>query len=103
MKKVMIAAILLSLNTLSIPHSFADDKKNAPAAPTQEQRKKMAAVHQKMADCLKSDKPIAECKSEMMKSCREEMMSQGGCPMMGKMGGHMGGMMGHDADEDHDQ
>jgi hypothetical protein len=54
----------------------------------------MATVHQKMAECLRSDRPIAECRAEMMKSCKG-VMGEAGCPMMGTMGGGMGpGMMG---------
>lgn len=61
--------------------------------PTPEQRQQMAAVHQKMADCLKSDRPIGECRTEMMSSCRM-MMGEKGCPMMESTGGGMGpGMM----------
>jgi hypothetical protein len=47
-----------------------------------------------MADCLKSDRPIAECRTDMMKDCRG-MMGEKGCPMMESAGGGMGpGMMG---------
>ncbi len=53
---------------------------------SKEQRQKMADVHQKMAECLRSDKPVGECRSEMMKQCRETM-GPTGCPMMGH---HMG-------------
>lgn len=64
------------------------------AEPTAEQRQKMAEVHQKMADCLKSTKPISECRDEMMQSCRG-MMGEAACPMMGLGHGGMGpGMMG---------
>jgi hypothetical protein len=62
--------------------------------PTPEQRQQMSAVHQKMAECLKSNRPIAECRNEMMSSCRS-MMGEKGCPMMESAGGGMGpGMMG---------
>lgn len=64
------------------------------AAPSKETREKMAAVHEKMAACLRSDKSIAECHTEMMKSC-EEIMGKDGCPMMG-MGGSKGKKGMHD-------
>jgi hypothetical protein len=71
----------------------ADPPATAPE-PSKEARQQMAAVHQKMADCLKSDRPMAECRSEMMSSCRT-MMGEKGCPMMEHAGGGMGpGMMG---------
>ena len=77
------------------PVLAADPAKAPPPAPTAEQRQKMAEVHQKMADCLRSDRPIAECRSEMATACHD-MMGAGGCPMMGTGPGGMGpGMKGH--------
>ena len=62
--------------------------------PSPEMRKQMADMHQMMADCLKSDKPMGECKQEMMKNC--PMMKDGkACPMMGEMEDMMGGKMMH--------
>jgi hypothetical protein len=88
----LITAIALSLSTAA----FAADTQqpNPKAAPhehqmTKEQRQKMAEMHQKMADCLKSDKPMSECHAEMMKECQDKMGGEG-CPMMGHHGeGHM--------------
>jgi len=37
-------------------------------APTREMREKMAATHEKMAACLRSERPIKECHEEMMKA-----------------------------------
>ncbi len=54
----------------------------ANAAPSKEQREKMATIHEHMAACLRSDKPIAECGKEAMRSC-QDMMGKEGCPMMG--------------------
>jgi hypothetical protein len=73
----------------------AAEPKQAPSpTPSAEQRQKMAEVHQKMADCLRSDRPIAECRSEMASACHD-MLGAGSCPMMGKGAGGMGpGMMG---------
>jgi hypothetical protein len=51
-----------------------------------EQRQKMAEVHQRMADCLKSERPTSECRSEMMKGCQG--MGGDACPMMGMGHGH---------------
>jgi hypothetical protein len=48
----------------------------------------MASVHERMAACLRSDKSLIDCRSEMMKNCREMIGAQG-CPMMG-MGMGMG-------------
>ncbi len=82
---------------------------NATTELTQEQRLKMAGLHANMADCLKSDKAISECRQEMMKGCREAMCKEG-CPqgmMMGgmhstgrHMKGQMSGMMGTELEKD---
>ena len=54
----------------------------------------MAEVHQKMADCLRSSRPFADCRSEMVAACHD-MTGTGSCPMMGDGRGGMGpGMMG---------
>jgi len=69
-------------------------------APSKEMREKMATLHEQMAACLRSDRPFAECRAEMMKNCQSTMGTQS-CPMMGMMGmgkdgmGMHGGMM-HD-------
>ena len=64
---------------------------------TTEQRGKMADVHEKMAACLRSDRPVATCHDEMKTSC-QDVMGANGCPMMGGMGGmkHRGRMMNQD-------
>jgi len=41
-------------------------------AVTREMRTKMAAAHEQMAACLKSDRPMADCHADMMK-VHEEM------------------------------
>lgn len=76
---------------------------------TTEQRQKMADVHDKMAVCMRTERPMSDCQQEMMNSC-QSTMGKDGCGMMGdKMahGGHhnmMGnkkssGMNGHAMDE----
>ena len=63
---------LLALTTLlilSAPSAFACDDCDGKDTASKEDRAKMAEMHQKMADCLKSDKPMDECKKEMHKSC----------------------------------
>ncbi len=64
-------------------------KPAAKAAPSKETRESMAVLHEQMAACLRSDKPIAECRDEMRKACHEKL-SDHDCPMMG-MHDHMRG------------
>ena len=54
--------------------------KSEKAAPSPADRAKMADAHQKMADCLRSTRPVKECRTEMKKSC-EGMHGAGGCSM----------------------
>ncbi|HAR43736.1 MAG TPA: hypothetical protein DCS07_14065 [Bdellovibrionales bacterium] len=84
MKYILVLSAALMMSSVS----FGGDKmgKMHPS-PTPEMRQKMAEMHQKMSECLKSDKPVAECREQMMKDCPAAGME--GCPMMGK-----GGMKG---------
>jgi hypothetical protein len=68
----------------------------APSSPTRAMRQEMAALHEQMAACLRSDKSISECRTEMLKHC-QDMMGSRGCTRMMHSGGMMGmgsGMMG---------
>jgi len=72
----------------------ADTQKNPNPSP--EIREKMAEVHQRMAVCLNSAKPMAECRADMLKNC-QDLMGKDSCTstMMKSWGGGMGpGMMG---------
>jgi len=91
--------------------SGARAEEPAPAArpdPTAEQRQKMAESHRQMADCLASEAPIAECRTQMHARCTE-IMGEGGCmgPGMGMRHGKgrrgMGGGMQPPAASDKSQ
>jgi hypothetical protein len=91
MKKLtmIVASIMLSFG------AHAADKgatqKPGPSKTTEwtkEQRETMAKSHDSMAACLRSDKAIAECRDEMMKSCKDN----DACPMNAHMGKHRGMM-----------
>ena len=84
-------ATAIGIALLSSAAFAADPTPPAPANPTPDQRKEMASVHRKMADCLDSNRSFAECRTEMQSNCTQ-MMGQTGCPMMGMgMGAGMGG------------
>src|SRR5690242_17690453 len=70
--------------------AFVADAPTAPSAPTKEMREKMATLHEQMAACLRSDKPISECRPEMMKHCQAMMGTEGCSKMMGGKMMHMG-------------
>ena len=89
MNKVVMFLCVLGLSGRT---ALADDmgtKASSMKMPkmTTEQRQTMADAHEKMAVCLRSDKPISDCHEEMMKACKEGM-GKDGCPMMGSMGMH---------------
>src|SRR2546421_12880113 len=90
---VTMAVVLLSASA-AWSASPAPAAPTAQASPSQETREKMAKLHEQMAACLRSDKPVADCRAEMMKSCHETM-GEHGCPMM-DMGHGMHGMRPHD-------
>jgi len=71
----------------------ADPPATSQSALSKSMREQMAAMHEQAAACLRSSKSIAECRTEMVQSCRK-MMSMGGqhCSMM--KGGGMGMGMG---------
>lgn len=61
---------------------------------------KMAEMHKKMAECLRSDKTMSECHEQTIKEC--PMAKEGHCPMMDEPGmgwgrkHHRGKMMNND-------
>lgn len=69
--------------------AFAAHAPTAPPTPTKAMRERMATLHEQMAACLRSDKPISECRTEMLRHCKAMMGNQGCTRMMGA-----GGMMG---------
>lgn len=93
--KTMIT-IMMMFAVLTGATAFAAEKTKTQGKQdmqmTAEQRQNMAATHEKMANCLRSDKSMEVCRQEMMQSCKD-MMGKDRCPMMGHMG-KMHGMMG---------
>ena len=67
--------------------AWATDPPPATMAPTAEMRAQMATIHDQMAACLRSEKPVSDCHAEMMKSCRAISPAGQGCQMgAGAMG-----------------
>lgn len=85
--KTMLMTILSALSLSAFAHYQEVDF-------TPQQRKQMAEMHRRAAECLNSNKTMQECRQEMTKNC--PMAKDGYCPGMG-MGMHPGmgpGMMG---------
>jgi len=78
--------------------AWATDPPPSTMAPTREMRAQMATVHDQMATCLRSEKPVSDCHAEMMKSCQAISPAGKGCQMgrdgmgPGKGSGPHGGM-----------
>jgi hypothetical protein len=63
---------------------------------TPEMKKDVAEMHQKMADCMKTDKSMEECRKDVMTNCPVAEAMGGHCPLMDGMKGMKGkkkGMM----------
>jgi hypothetical protein len=56
----------------------AANKKRECPNPSKEEREKMAAAHQQMAACLRSEKSVIECRKDLAK--RQHQMMGMGCP-----------------------
>lgn len=102
MKKYFVLALMALASINASAADSSSEKKDEPRAtsgPSKESREKMAAAHDKMAKCLRSEKSMRECHEEMHKQCKEG----GGkdCPMMGKMGKGKGHHHHEDSDEHH--
>ncbi|MEO5968404.1 MAG: hypothetical protein ABIQ95_00630 [Bdellovibrionia bacterium] len=90
MKKITFLVCMIGAIGTSALRAESENKpvesKKASKVST-EQRQKMAERHEKMASCLRSERPMSECHQEMMKDCKN-MMGEGGCPMMDQRKGH---------------
>lgn len=96
--RVIVTAIASALLIALSSTAFADNAPAAalkrapvpsPDASAKETRERMATLHEQMAACLRSDKSISECRSEMLKHCEAMTGNQGWSRMMST-----GGMMG---------
>lgn len=78
--KLLQAIVASSIAMACAGSTFAaDSTKPECPPPTKEMRQKMAAWHEQIAACLRSDKAINECRTEMAKN-HQEMMREMGCP-----------------------
>lgn len=85
--RTFMASLLLSIAGYA---GAADPPAPPPAEPSKEMRAKMAAMHEQMAACLRSDKSFATCRNEARQYCQANMGREG-CMGMG-MGHGMGNM-----------
>lgn len=98
MRKFFVLLTMLSLVTATNAMAeSADSKKKEDTVKSdemsKEMRAKMAASHEKMALCLRSEKPMKECRDEMHEQCMGEGAE--GCGMMTNHKGMMKKHKGH--------
>ena len=87
---VLVAFAGLFLSSVSFAHGMDKPMDRKSMIEMNEQ---LAKTHEKMAECLKSDRSDKDCMDEMKANC--PMMKAGKkCPMMDMMG--EGDMKGHD-------
>lgn len=82
-KIIILTAIFLAGNIVNAEEKAPKQTKyhgmGMGAELSKEERAKFAERHDKIAACLRSDKPMADCHKEM-----REGMGQKGCPGWGK-------------------
>lgn len=93
------ASLPIAACIAAVSVAFGAGASSDHSAPSRQMREQMAAMHEQAAACLRSEKPIAECRDELMQSCRKMKKMMGGhdCAMMGTgmMGMGMGKRMPH--------
>lgn len=80
--KTKSAFVLIALVAALLGSVLAAEPSGENTGLSKEQRAQMAAVHEKMAACLRSDRPLEECRDEMHASC-VGLFGDEGCPMGG--------------------
>src|SRR5262249_18268727 len=73
---VAITALLL-LSSVPATRAPADTPSPADRELSPDTREKIAQLHEQMAACLRSGQSLDECHSQMMKSCEEQLGSDG--------------------------
>jgi hypothetical protein len=94
-KEIKMKTILASIGFLVLSASCA----HQTTAASDPQMEKMAQMHSDMAACLRSDKSVDECHSQMMASCQKDGSKS--CAMMKehKHEGRMGMMRQPEAEK----
>ena len=76
MKKILIAfsaIVIIAANFAFAENHGKQEMKKMKLELTKEQRELMAAAHEKMAVCLRSEKAIKDCRDELRKTHMENM------------------------------
>lgn len=84
-KLVLLATAFLCVAGTQVLAADSDSKTKNEAIVNKETREQMAANHDKMAQCLRSDKSLEICRDEMHAEC-ENMPGEYGCMMMNRKG-----------------
>ncbi|MEQ1582044.1 MAG: hypothetical protein ABL964_15740 [Steroidobacteraceae bacterium] len=95
-KGVLQSILVFAVISVAAACQSAEPRNAASSA----EREQMAAIHDRVARCLRSDQPVDACREEMRKGC--ESMKGGGCGMMdmSRMHGAMGNKDAKGTDKD---
>ena len=88
-QKQVVSVVLVCFTLGFSSLSFGEDQAQSTSQMSPELRKDMANMHQKMADCLRTDKSIEECQRQVAKDC-PLVAKTGQCPIEQGMGAMMG-------------
>jgi hypothetical protein len=55
--------------------TYADTPTAESVDPSRQTREKMAVLHEQLAACLRTDKPVRDCRSEMLVNCQAQLGS----------------------------
>lgn len=75
--RIVVAAMMIAGAGVAFA---AEEPSTTTPAPSRQMREQMAAMHEQMAACLRSDKSVDECHSNMHEQCHA--MGPQVCPMM---------------------
>jgi len=70
--RVAITAALLTFGSAA---TYAAAPAADSSEPSQQTREKIAVLHEQLAACLRSDRPVSECRSEMVTNCQAQIGS----------------------------
>lgn len=77
--RIFLIGVMLAL----VETAFAAEQAPTKGVePSRQAREQMAKMHEEMAACLRSEKTLADCQTQMHARCMTAM-GEKGCPMMG--------------------
>lgn len=92
--KILVLTLCAALAAAAAARAADAEKEAQDRAAMTQKHERMAEMHRKAAECLKSGKPATECHDAMMKDAPAGAERCAGCPMCGPGKGKGMGMGG---------